>query len=31
VIAPDGSLWFLTNDTGNDRLLRVELGPRNDD
>jgi glucose/arabinose dehydrogenase len=28
VIAPDGSLWFLTNDTGNDRLLRVELGPR---
>jgi glucose/arabinose dehydrogenase len=29
-IAPDGSLWFLTNDTGNDRLLRVELGPRDD-
>lgn len=28
VIAPDGSLWFLTNDTGNDRLLRVGLGPR---
>jgi glucose/arabinose dehydrogenase len=26
-IAPDGSLWFLTNDTGNDRLLRVELAP----
>jgi glucose/arabinose dehydrogenase len=26
--APDGSLWFLTNDTGNDRLLRVELAPR---
>ena len=30
VIAPDGSLWFLTNDTGNDRLLRVELVPRDD-
>jgi glucose/arabinose dehydrogenase len=30
VIAPDGSLWFLTNDTGNDRLLRVELAPRDD-
>ncbi|MDQ4137485.1 MAG: PQQ-dependent sugar dehydrogenase [Actinomycetota bacterium] len=29
-IAQDGSLWFLTNDTGNDRLLRVELGPRDD-
>ncbi|MFC0680672.1 PQQ-dependent sugar dehydrogenase [Lysobacter korlensis] len=28
VIAPDGSLWFLTNDTGNDRLLRVALVPR---
>lgn len=28
VIAPDGSLWFVTNDTGNDRLLRVALGPR---
>jgi glucose/arabinose dehydrogenase len=28
VIAPDGSLWFLTNDTGDDRLLRVELAPR---
>jgi glucose/arabinose dehydrogenase len=28
VIAPDGALWFLTNDTGSDRLLRVELGPR---
>jgi glucose/arabinose dehydrogenase len=27
-IAPDGSLWFLTNDTGDDRLLRVALAPR---
>ncbi|PJJ73309.1 glucose/arabinose dehydrogenase [Diaminobutyricimonas aerilata] len=24
---PDGALWFLTNDTGNDRLMRVGLGP----